>query len=104
MPLKTGSIRRRPPPSYDEVPLMRWWLDWHRDGLILNCEGLDDERLRRRAVPPSDLSLLGLLRHMTVLERVYWRQIFLGDTSVDALWGDRDFADVDDADVASCFG
>ena len=103
MPLKTGSVERMPPPSYDEAPLMRWWLDWHRDGLILNCEGLDDEQLRRRAVPPSELSLLGLLRHMTVLERIYWRQIFLGDESVDALWGEDDFAGVDDADVQSCF-
>lgn len=44
----------------------------------------DPERLRRldsaeRAVPPSDLSLLGLVRHMTKVERAWFRQRFAGE-------------------------
>ena len=107
MPMKTGTVQRTAPPSYDEEPLMRWWLDWHRDALLLSCEGLSDDQLRQRAVPPSNLSLLGLVRHLTVLERIYWRRIFLGDDSVDALWCEEDpegdIDGVEDADVPACF-
>ena len=87
--------------------MLRYWLDYHRDGLMVKCGGLSAAQLRERAVPPSNLSLLGLVRHMTVLERVYWRRIFLGDDSVDFLYcdanGEGDFEDVDLADPEHCF-
>jgi hypothetical protein len=103
MPLKTGSVTRAAPTSQDETALLRWWLDWQRDALFLNCEGLSDEELRRRAVPPSALSLLGIVRHMTLLERIYWRRIFLGDGSVSIPQGDEeDFDGVEEADVREC--
>ncbi len=41
------------------------WLDFHRDTLLLKCAGLTAGQLKERAVPPSRLSLLGLVRHMT---------------------------------------
>jgi hypothetical protein len=104
MPLKVGSVVRTAPSSQDEAPLLRWWLDWHRDGLLLNCEGLTDEQLRRRAVPPSKLSLLGLVLHMTLLERIYWRRTFLGDKAIEISDGDEDdFDAVDAADPTSAF-
>ena len=40
--------------------------------------GLDAARLARRAVPPSNLSLLGLVRHMADTERGWVRQTFRG--------------------------
>jgi len=84
---------------------MRWWLDWHRDALLLCCEGLSAEQLRERSVPPSNLSLLGLLRHMTLLERIYWRRIFLGDTSIPIPDDDdgADFNAIDDLDPPTVF-
>ena len=39
--------------------------------LEMKCSGLDAAGLARRSVPPSDLSLLGLVRHLTDTER-YW--------------------------------
>jgi hypothetical protein len=41
------------------------WLDFHRDTLLNKCAGLTAGQLKQRAVPPSRLSLLGLVRHMT---------------------------------------
>ncbi len=41
--------------------------------LELKCAGLDPERLARRSVEPSTLSLLGLIRHMAEVERTWFR-------------------------------
>ena len=49
------------------------WLDFHRDTLLLKCAGLTAGQLKERAVPPSRLSLLGLVRHMTEVERWWFR-------------------------------
>ena len=49
--------------------MLRDWLDWHRATLLRKCAGLDATQLARRAVPPSNLSLLGLVRHMSDTER-----------------------------------
>jgi hypothetical protein len=44
---------------------MRGWLGWHRATLLRKCAGLDAAQLATRSVPPSNLSLLGLVRHMS---------------------------------------
>ena len=50
------------------------WLDYHRETLLLKCQGLSGEQLVRRAVAPSSLSLLGLVRHMAEVERAWFRR------------------------------
>lgn len=45
------------------------WLDYHRATLRRKCTGLDDEQLRTASCPPSSLTLLGLVRHLTDVER-----------------------------------
>jgi uncharacterized damage-inducible protein DinB len=45
------------------------WLDWHRATLTRKCAGLTGEQLAMQSCPPSDLTLLGLLRHLTDVER-----------------------------------
>ena len=45
------------------------WLDYHRATLRRKCAGLDDEQLRIASCPPSNLTLLGLVRHLTDVER-----------------------------------
>jgi len=55
------------------------WLDWHRATLALKCDGLTGDQLRDRSVPPSGLSLLGLIRHMADVERGWFRQVFAGE-------------------------
>ena len=50
------------------------YIDWHRATLLRKCEGLTEEQLKQRAVPPSNLSLLGLVRHLADVERGWFRR------------------------------
>ena len=63
----------------DERDMLEEWLDWHRSTLLHKCAGLTGEQLAERSVPPSNLSLLGLIRHMTDVERQWFRQRFGGE-------------------------
>ncbi|HJQ42853.1 MAG TPA: DinB family protein, partial [Jatrophihabitantaceae bacterium] len=54
------------------------FLDWYRTTLELKCAGLTPEQLAQRAVPPSRLSLLGLLRHIAGVEG-WWFRIWAGE-------------------------
>ncbi|HEY9522600.1 MAG TPA: DinB family protein [Thermopolyspora sp.] len=99
---------RVPPPFFaDERAMLNNWLEWHRATLALKCEGLSVEQLRRRAVPPSALSLLGLVRHLAHVERTWFRRTLDGE-DVPALFNkandpDSDFNDVDDASAEEAF-
>ena len=83
------------------------WLDFHRATLLSKCDGLDDEQLRTRSVPPSSLTLLGLVRHMTEVEKHWFRNVLAGEGLPPVYWTesneDGDFDDVDHADVAHDF-
>jgi uncharacterized damage-inducible protein DinB len=67
--------------------MMRTFLDYHRATLEMKCEGLSDEELRRQSMPPSTLSLLGLVRHMAEVERRWFREI-LGGADLPRVWSD----------------
>jgi len=91
-----------PPYEGDERTLLIAWLEFHRATLAIKCDGLTDDQLRTRSVPPSQLSLLGLVRHMAEVEN-NWFRFWLGGEGPLARWeGDEDFA-VDGADVAEAF-
>jgi uncharacterized damage-inducible protein DinB len=87
--------------------MLQGWLDWHRDTLLHKCAGLTAEQLKRASADPSNLTLLGLVRHMTEVERAWFRnrvagekieRIFSGPDNVDG-----DFDDVAGADAESDF-
>ncbi|WP_031506217.1 DinB family protein [Streptomyces megasporus] len=67
-----------PPPRADERAMLESWLEFHRSTLALKCSGLDDEQARRASVPPSPMTLLGLVRHMTEVERGWFQRVFAG--------------------------
>ena len=99
--------RTAPPYAGDERATLTGLLDFQRETLALKCAGLDADRLRRRAVAPSGLSLLGLVRHLAEVERSWFRDIFAGEDSRSP-WtapGAAEFADfdVDDADPDEAF-
>lgn len=62
-----------------EREMMRAFLDYHRATLAWKCDGLTDEQLRERSMPPSTLSLLGLVRHMAEVERTWFRKVINGE-------------------------
>ncbi len=89
----------------DERATLVGFLEFQRDTLALKCAGLAGEQLRRKAVPPSELSLLGLVRHLAEVERGWFRNVIAGD-GVRLRWGmgsprgsgfDSEDADVDEA-------
>ncbi|MER7415216.1 DinB family protein [Micromonospora peucetia] len=62
----------------DERTMLVEYLRDQRLTLELKCADLDAEALARRAVPPSKLSLLGLVRHLAEVERGWFRRTMAG--------------------------
>ncbi len=62
-----------------ERTALEQWLDYQRDTLLIKCAGLTAEQLTWRAVSPSNLSLLGLVRHLADAERGWLRQCAAGE-------------------------
>ena len=87
------------PLTGDERPILEGFLAWHRALLQRKCAGLSGEQLAERSVPPSNLSLLGLIRHMAKVERRWFRERVGGqdlEPMYDpALGDDADFEDLD---------
>jgi hypothetical protein len=65
------SERNMPEGLSDERSLLDGWLDYYRATLLAKCEGLTGDELVARSCQPSPMSLIGLVRHMTEMERVY---------------------------------
>ncbi|MET7857385.1 DinB family protein [Streptomyces sp. NPDC005318] len=82
----TTDERSEPALTAAERPMLEGWLDYHRDTLALKCAGLTDAQLREASVPPSELSLLGLVRHMAEVERGWFRKVLAGE-DVKAVYG-----------------
>ena len=99
--------RADPPFEADERATLTAFLDFQRATLALKCEGLTDDQLRERAVPPSGLSLLGLVRHMAEVERNWFRPVLGGEEMAGifapGLDWEASFREVATADVAEAF-
>ncbi|TFI44134.1 DinB family protein [Rhodococcus sp. 1R11] len=55
-------------------PILEGMLRWHRATLLNICAGADAEQLARRPFASSSLSLAGLVRHLTKVERIWFRE------------------------------
>lgn len=95
--------RANPPLIAAERDMLQGWLDFHRQTLLSKCAGLTVEQLKTASVEPSNLTLLGLVRHMTEVER-WWFRIRAGREGLDDIYcseasPDGDFDDIADADA-----
>jgi uncharacterized damage-inducible protein DinB len=79
----------------DERSVLAAYLRTYRLTLEMKCAGLDAGQLAQRSVPPSTMSLLGLIRHLADTERAWFRQTMAGqdvpwlfrtDEDRDAAW------------------
>jgi uncharacterized damage-inducible protein DinB len=70
--------------------MLEGWLDYHRATLRLKCAGLTAEQLATPSVPPSRLSLLGLVRHMSEVERSWFRRRLAGEEAPPLYYTDDD--------------
>ncbi|MET9875945.1 DinB family protein [Actinacidiphila glaucinigra] len=97
----TDDDRVGPPLLGGERETLRAFLDYHRATLAMKCRGLSDEELRQQSMPPSTLSLLGLVRHMAEVERAWFRRVF-EDNDAPMVWSDRiDFQAAYDASAST---
>jgi len=89
----------------DEKRALEEWVDYHRATLLMKCEGLTSGQLKTRSVEPSTLTLLGLVRHMSEVERGWFRRHAAREDvefhySTDAE-PDADFLNLDTADASA---
>ncbi|MGW1818938.1 DinB family protein [Streptomyces sp. NPDC002125] len=75
----TTQERSRPAVDAAERQMLEGWLDYHRATLAMKCEGLTDAQLREASVPPSEFTLLGLVRHLAENERGWFREVLAGE-------------------------
>src|SRR5688500_2697885 len=62
----------------DERMMLLEYLRYYRLTREMKCSGLDAEQLARRSVPPSTMSLLGMVRHLAEGER-HFRRVMAGE-------------------------
>ena len=95
--------RSDPPLVAGEREALEGWLDFQRETLLVKCSGLTAEQLKEHAVPPSGLTLLGLVRHMTDVERWWFRVHGTDQDMIFRYWTEdnlnADFEDLDEPDA-----
>jgi uncharacterized damage-inducible protein DinB len=86
-------------PGSSERELLTMFLEFQRNALVRKCADLSDEQMRRRAIPSSDISLIGLVRHLATVERWYFQSVIAGGSPGDLYdyESDEAFNDVDGA-------
>ncbi|MFI1951500.1 DinB family protein [Streptomyces xinghaiensis] len=84
-----------PPLTADERTGLEAWLEFQRETLAVKCRDLTDEQLREAAVPPSNMTLLGLVRHLAEVERNWFRRILLGEDVPPVFGGAADLSETD---------
>jgi len=81
-----------------ELQVLNEFLDQYRAVIIAKATGITDEQARRHAVEPSNLSILGLLRHMAEVERHWFRRMLLNESEI------PDFFVVDGVSIGTADG
>jgi hypothetical protein len=78
-------MRIDPDPGGSELQLLGQYLDYQRETVLLKADGLSDEQLVQK-LPPSDLTLGGLLYHLALVEESWMEVRFVGRPERDP-WG-----------------
>jgi len=78
-----------------EKATYREYLSNYRLTIEMKCEGLDASQLAARSVPPSALSLLGLVRHLAQVENHWFQRVLQGRADRPRLYQREDEADWD---------
>jgi uncharacterized damage-inducible protein DinB len=67
----------------------------YRLTIRLKCADLDADQLARRSVPPSTMSLLGLVRHLAQVENHWFQRVLQGRTDGPRLYKSPENPDLD---------
>ena len=82
-------------PGRGEKAVLAEYLDRYRITFELKCEGLTAEQLATRSVPPSTMSLLGMIRHLARVEHSWTRRVFEGQIELSRLYRTEEDPDLD---------
>jgi uncharacterized damage-inducible protein DinB len=77
-------------PTRGERECLVGYLEHYRTTLELKCDDLTPAQLATRSVPPSTLSLLGMVRHMARVEHSWFRRTIEGGLDIPRLFQDED--------------
>jgi uncharacterized damage-inducible protein DinB len=86
-------------PTTGERDTLVDYLDAYRKTLMMKCEGLTPEQLATASVPPSNLTLLGLVRHMAAVEQSWFRRVMDRHLELPRLWGKSENRDADFTEI-----
>ncbi len=86
--------RPAPPQESGEVETLRGFLTFQRATLEWKCRGLDDEQLRV-ALPPTSMTLGGILKHLAYVEDHWFTEVVSGDPAPEPWAGAVSKADPD---------
>ena len=96
--------REDPDLETGELAVLGQYLDYHRATLAMKCARLSEANLKRRAIPTSNLTLLGLVRHLTEVEYGWFCEWLDGQPELTFYYTadnpDGDFLDLDSHSVA----
>jgi Protein of unknown function (DUF664) len=100
---ESALARTEPTNHTGERRALEDWVDYHRATLLTKCDGLTATQLTTPSAPPSIMTLLGLVRHMTLVER-WWFQLHAAQLDLELPyatkeWEDADFEDLEGADA-----
>ena len=87
--------RQENAPCGTERESLERFLDWHRESLLWKCGGLTGEQLASRPLPSTSLTLLGLVRHMALVERWWFRMRFDGHMELEQIFTTEEDPDGD---------
>lgn len=88
MTLAMPDLPERPPPAGSEKEMLTRFLDYQRGIVLRKAAGLSDEELRR-PMTPSNVTLLGMVKHLAYVERWWFQAMFAGQ-HVPFPWTDDD--------------
>src|SRR5690242_1477045 len=83
---KPGDDPRTDESPVGELATIRGYLSNYRITLGMKCEGLSPGQLATRSVPPSTMSLLGLIRHMARVEHDWFQRVLQRHSDRDRLY------------------
>ena len=85
------SRQKEPKPTTELRPFLEGWLGYQRHEFLRKVRDLTPEGLVAWSVPPVELSVLGLIRHMTQMEHVYLSWGLAGGERV-LVYGEDDYS------------
>jgi hypothetical protein len=101
-PVFPNDTRVKPPLVGDDRELLIAFLEYYRATVELKCSGVPPERLRERSMPPSTMTLHGLIRHLAGAEQWWFHYQFAGE-QVDFLYDVVNDPDADFEDLSRSF-